>query len=40
MLEMPERADDDCEDKLKKATVKGYQTIMQTLPIGGTFEAG
>ena len=35
MLERPERVDEDCQDKLKKATVKSYQTIMPTLPIGG-----
>ena len=35
MLEMPERAYEDCQDKLKKATVKSYQTIMLTSPIGG-----
>ena len=35
MLEIPERAYEDCQDKLKKATVKSYQTIMLTLPIGG-----
>ena len=35
MLEMPERAYEDCQDKLTKAAVKGYQTIMLTLPIGG-----
>ena len=35
MLETPERAYEDCQDKLKKATVKSYQTIMLTLPIGG-----
>ena len=35
MLEMPERAYEDCQDKLKKATVKSYQTIMLTSPTGG-----
>ena len=35
MLEIPERAYEDCQDKLKKATVKSDQTIMLTLPIGG-----
>ena len=35
MLEIPERAYEDCQDKLKKATVNSYQTIMLTLPIGG-----
>ena len=35
MLEIPERAYEDCQDKLKKATVNSYQTIMPTLPIGG-----
>ena len=40
MLEMPERAYEDCQDKLKKATVKSYQTIMLTSPTGGgTFVA-
>ena len=39
MSEMPERAYEDCQDKLKKATVKSYQTIMQTSPIGGALEA-
>ena len=38
-LEMPERAYEDCQDKLKKATVKSSQMIMLTLPIGGAFEA-
>ena len=35
MLEIPERAYEDCQDKLIRATVKSYQTIMLTLPIGG-----
>ena len=35
MLEIPERAYEDCQDKLKKATVKSYRTIMLTSPIGG-----
>ena len=35
MLEIPERAYEDCQDKLKKATVNSYQTIMLTLPIRG-----
>ena len=35
MLEIPERACEDCRDKLKKATVKSYQALMLTLPIGG-----
>ena len=35
MLEIPERAYEDCQDKLKKATVKSYQTIMLTSPTGG-----
>ena len=35
MLETPERAYEDCQDKLKKASVKSYQTIMLTSPIGG-----
>ena len=26
---------EDCQDKLKKATVKSYQTIMLTSPTGG-----
>ena len=39
MLEIPERVYEDCQDKLTKATVKSYQTIMLTLPIGGGFEA-
>ena len=34
-LEIPGRAYEDCQDKLKKATVKSYQTIMPTLPIVG-----
>ena len=37
MLETPERAYEDGQDKLKKATVEGYQTTMLTLPIGGRF---
>ena len=32
MLETPERAYEDCQDKLEKATVK---TIMLTSPTGG-----
>ena len=40
MLEMPERAFEDCQHKLKNATVKSYRTIMLTSPIGGgAFEA-
>ena len=39
MLEIPERVYEACQNKLKKATVKSYQTIMLTLPIGVTFEA-
>ena len=39
MLEMPDRAYEDCQHKLKKATVKSNQTIMLTSPIGGSFEA-
>ena len=35
MLEMPERAFEDCQHKLKNATVKSYRTIMLTSPIGG-----
>ena len=35
MFEIPERAYEECQDKVKKATVKSYRTIMQTLPIGG-----
>ena len=35
LLEIPERAYEDCQDKLKKATVKSYQTIMLTSPTGG-----
>ena len=35
MVEIPERVYEACQDKLKKATVKSYQTIMLTLPIGG-----
>ena len=36
MLEVPERVYKDCQNKLKKkATVKSYQTIMLTSPIGG-----
>ena len=35
MLETPVRAYEDCQDKLKKASVKSYQTIMLTSPIGG-----
>ena len=38
MLEIPERAYEDCQDKLTKATVKSYQTIMLTLPIGGALK--
>ena len=34
MLEMPERAYEDCQDKLKKATVKSDQTVMLTVSIG------
>ena len=29
------RVYEDCQDKLERATVKSYQTIMLTLPIGG-----
>ena len=29
------KAYEDCQDKLKKATVKSYQTIMLTSPTGG-----
>ena len=40
MLEIPERAHEECQNKLKKATVKRAQTIMLTLSIGGgAFEA-
>ena len=39
MSEIPERADKDCQDKLKKARVKSYPTIMLPLPIWGAFEA-
>ena len=35
MFERPERVYEDGQDKLKRATVKSYQTIMLTLPIGG-----
>ena len=35
MLEMPERVYEECQVKLKKATVKSHQTIMLTLPVGG-----
>ena len=35
MLEMPERAYEDCQDKLKNATGKSYQTVMLTSSIGG-----
>ena len=35
MLEIPERVYEECQVKLKKATVKSRQTIMLTLPIGG-----
>ena len=35
MLEMPEKACEDCQDKLKKTTMKSYQTLMLTSPIGG-----
>ena len=35
MLETPERAYEDCQENLKKATVKSYQTIVLTSPIGG-----
>ena len=39
MLEIPERVYEECQDKLKKATVKSHQTILLTLPIEGAFEA-
>ena len=35
MLERPERVYEDGQDKLKRATVKSYQTTMLTVPIGG-----
>ena len=35
MLKRSEIAYEDCQDKLKKVTVKGYQTIMVILSIGG-----
>ena len=35
MLEIPERVYEECQVKLKKATVKSHKTIMLTLPIGG-----
>ena len=34
MLELPERAYEDCQVKLEKATVKNHEMIMLTLPIG------
>ena len=34
-LEIPGRAYEGCQDKLKKPTVKSDQTIMLTLSIGG-----
>ena len=34
MLEIPERAYEDCRFKLEKAAVKNHETIMLTLPIG------
>ena len=34
MLEVPERANEDCQVKLEKAKVKNHETIMLTLPIG------
>ena len=34
-LEIPQRVYEECQVKLKKATVKSRQTIMLTLPIGG-----
>ena len=44
MLEMPERAYEDCRVKLEKATVKNHETMMLTLPIrrcicGGTIQS-
>ena len=35
MLEIPERVYEECQDKLKKATVKNHETIMPILPIRG-----
>ena len=35
MLEIPERAYEDCQIKLEKATVKSHEAIMLTLPTGG-----
>ena len=36
MLGIQERTYEDYQDKLKKATVMSYRTIMLTLPIGGS----
>ena len=35
MLEISERVYEECQNKLKKATVKSHQTTMLTLPMGG-----
>ena len=35
MLEIPERVYEECQVKLKNATVKSHETIMLTLPKGG-----